>query len=167
MSLSVLPHTRRLTWSTCSNVSHRYWYTSTEIPSIRRLLPTRTRDTSFFHASYSARQSCSYSRPTQAAKRATGAPQAYSFRLRRGFGFASASIISPVTSIVNHFVTTTYKHRSRTCCPMHLLVFAFISCCATQAYNQDKSVSFLHVSKMILLAPVLLTTSDRDSQKCR
>jgi hypothetical protein len=37
----------------------------------------------------------------------------------------------------------------------------------TGAYNQDKSVSFPHVSKMTLLAPVSLTASDRDSQICR
>ena len=47
--------------------------------------------------------------PTQAPKRATGAPQADSFSLRCGFGSASASIISPVMSIVNGFGESTYR----------------------------------------------------------
>jgi len=56
-----------------------------------------------------------YNGPTQAAKRATGAPQADSFRLRRGFGAASASIISPVMSVVNPVHTITCRPGHRTC----------------------------------------------------
>ena len=56
--------------------------------------------------------------PTQATKRATGAPQGDSFPLRRGFGSASACIISPVMKIVNRFLATTYKPGERTGCPL-------------------------------------------------
>ena len=47
--------------------------------------------------------------PTQAMRCATSAPQGDSFRLRRGFGFASASIISPVMSVITRFSTSAYK----------------------------------------------------------
>ena len=62
--------------------------------------------------------SCSHSdagnEPTQAVKRATGAPQGDSCRLRRGFGYASACIISPVMSTVSHSAAITYKPGHRT-----------------------------------------------------
>ncbi len=59
------------------------------------------------------RRAASYG-PTQAAERATRAPQGDSFHLRRGFGSVSARIISPVMTIVSRFVTTTYKPGSQT-----------------------------------------------------
>jgi len=50
---------------------------------------------------------------------------------------------------------------------MHLLVLTFISSCATGTYNQDRFMSLPHVSKMALLAAVLPTVSDHDTQMCR
>lgn len=58
--------------------------------------------------------------PTQAAKRATRAPQGDSFRLRRSFGSASARIISPAMTIISRSVTSTYKRGERTGCPITL-----------------------------------------------
>ena len=56
--------------------------------------------------------------PTQTPKRATGAPQTPSVHLRCGFGSPSASIISPIMSIVSRLFTITYKPGYRTCCPI-------------------------------------------------
>ena len=93
-------------------------------------------------------------RPTQDTKRATGEPQGDSFRLRRGFGYASASIISPAVSIVSHSTVITYKPGHRTCWPFACLrqparsSFVSVNCSQAECY--------LHILFSILtLLPIL------------
>jgi len=50
---------------------------------------------------------------------------------------------------------------------MRPLVLISLSYCKTGTYNQDISVLFSRVSKMIPLVPVSPTASDRDTQMCR
>ena len=106
-------------------------------------------------------------RPTQAVQRATGAPRADSFRLLCGFGSASACIISPVMSIVNRCVTSTYELGFRTGCSMPRPGCVLITYCEFVAYSRDHVPCVCHVS--VLSPPAASWGSARELRRenCR